>query len=88
MFGILNKIFSIEKVIDLLTKGRSLFSIKEPRIEIGEKACLTFFDPSKRDILTNDKIVSTSKNCAFVDMQIVGKVHGCINDNKIFYPQK
>lgn len=84
MFGSLNKIFSIEKVIDLLTKGRSIFSIKEPKIEIGEKACLTFFDPSKRDVFTTDKIVSTSKNCAFLDIEIIGKVYGCINDNKIF----
>ena len=84
MFGSLNKIFSIEKVIYLLTKGRSIFNIKEPKIEIGEKACLTFFDPYKRDVLTTDKIVSTSKNCAFLDMEIIGKVYGCINDNKIF----
>ena len=84
MFGSLNKIFSIEKVIDLLTKGRSIFNIKEPKIEIGEKACLTFFDPSKRDVFTTEKIVSTSKNCAFLDMEIIGKVYGCINDNKIF----
>ncbi len=85
MFGVLNKIFSIEKVIDLLTKGRSIFNINEPKIEIGEKACLTFFDPSKRDVFTEDKIVSTSKNCAFLNMETIGKVYGCINHDKIYY---
>ena len=85
MFGVLNKIFSIEKVIDLLTKGRSIFNINEPKIEIGEKACLTFFDPSKRDVFTEDKIISTSKNCAFLNMETIGKVYGCINHDKIYY---
>ena len=84
MFGLLNKIFSIEKVIDILTKGRSIFNIQNPKIEIGANACLTFFDPSKRDKFTFDKIISTSKNCAFVDMEIIGKVYGCINKNKIY----
>ena len=85
MFGLLNKIFSIEKVIDLLTKGRSIFNIEEPKVEIGAKACLTFFDPSKRDVFDEDKIMSTSKNCAFIDMEIIGKVYGCVNENKIYY---
>ena len=88
MFGLLNKIFPIEKVIDLLTRGRDIFNIKKPNIKVGEKACLTFFDPSKRDIFTVDKILSTSKNCAFVNMEIIGKVYGCINDNKFYYPNK
>ena len=85
MFGLLNKIFSIEKVVDLLTKGRSLFNIEEPKIDIGAKACLTFFNPSKRNKFTADKIISTSKNCAFIDMEIIGKVYGCLNEKKIYY---
>ena len=31
MFGVLNKIFSIEKVIDLLTKGRSIFNLENQK---------------------------------------------------------
>ena len=87
MFGLLNKIFSIEKVIELLTKGRNIFNIENPKIEIGANACLTFFDPSKRDKFTDDKVMSTSKNCAFIDMEIIGSVYGCINENKIYYVQ-
>ena len=85
MFGLLNKIFSIEKVIDLLTRGRFIFGLENPKIEIGAKACLTFFDPSKRNTFSSDKILSTSKNCAFVDMEIIGEVYGCINENKFHY---
>ena len=85
MFGLLNKIFSIEKVIELLTKGRNIFNLENPKIEIGANACLTFFDPSKRDKFTVDKIMSTSKNCAFIDMEIIGSVYGCINENKIYH---
>ena len=85
MFGLLNKIFSIEKVIDLLTRGRFIFGLENPKIEIGAKACLTFFNPSKRNTFSSDKILSTSKNCAFVDMEIIGEVYGCINENKFHY---
>ena len=86
MFGLLNKLFSIEKVIDILTKGRSIFNLEKPKIEVGANACLTFFDPSKRNKFTSDNILSTSKNCAFIDMEIIGKVYGCINENKFHYP--
>ena len=85
MFGLLNKIFSIEKVIDLLTRGRFIFGLENPKIEIGAKACLTFFNPSKRNTFSSDKILSTSKNCAFVGMEIIGEVYGCINENKFHY---
>ena len=86
MFGLLNKIFSIEKVVEILTRGRNIFNLENPKIDIGANACMTFFDPSKRDIFTVDNIISTSKNCAFIDMDIVGVVYGCINENKICYP--
>ncbi len=84
MFGLLNTIFSIEKVTDILTKGRSVFDLEKPKIEIGADACMTFFDPSKRNKFTLDKVLSTSKNCAFIDMEVIGKVYGCINKNKIY----
>ena len=86
MFGLLNRIFSIEKVVEILTRGRNIFNLEIPKIDIGANACMTFFDPSKRDIFTVDNIISTSKNCAFIDMDIVGVVYGCINENKICYP--
>ena len=85
MFGVLNKIFSIEKVVELLTKGRNIFNLEIPKIDKGESACITFFDPSKRDKFSTDNIISTSKNCAFIDFEIIGKVYGCINENKIHY---
>ena len=78
--------FSIEKVVEILTRGRNIFNLENPKIDIGANACMTFFDPSKRDIFTVDNIISTSKNCAFIDMDIVGVVYGCINENKICYP--
>ena len=46
---------------------------------------MTFFDPSKRNKFSSDKILSTSKNCAFIDMEIIGEVYGCINENKFHY---
>ena len=59
MFGVLNKIFSIEKVVELLTKGRNIFNLQIPKIDKGESACITFFDPSKRDKFSTDNIIST-----------------------------
>ena len=62
MFGVLNKIFSIEKVIDLLTKGRNIFNLEKPKIDKGEKLVLTFFDPSKkRNILVQIRLFQLQK---------------------------
>ena len=82
-FGILNSIFTLEKTISFLTNGKDLFKIKNPKLEIGEKANLTMFCPDTTYDLKEENIISKSKNCAFINSSLKGKVFGIINGENI-----
>ena len=78
-FGILNSIFTLEKTISFLTKGKDLFNIKQSMIEIGEKANITMFCPDTIYEFNDKHILSKSKNCAFIKSSLKGRVFGIIN---------
>ena len=80
MFGVLSTLFPVEKVISILTKGKEKFNIENNPIEIGQKANITLFNPTGNDIFKEEHIISTSKNCAFINSTIQGKVYGVINN--------
>lgn len=82
-FGILSKIFPLEKVIDLLTKGHKYFLKKKNLICENSDANLTLFYPDIESVFNESKIFSKSKNCVFLNKKITGKVYGVINDKKI-----
>ncbi len=82
MFGVLSTLFPIEKVIAILTKGQKVFEIPYPKIEVGQKANLTLFNPSGNSTFKKEDIHSTSKNCAFIGAQIQGTTYGVINGSK------
>ena len=84
-FGALNKLFSTKMSINILTKGRSLFNINETKIEIGESANLTLFNPIKEYTFTNKNIISKSKNSIFLNEKLKGIVYGIINNSKISF---
>ena len=78
-FGILNSIFTLEKTISFLTKGKDLFNIKQSMIEVGEKANITMFCPDTIYEFNDKHILSKSKNCAFIKSSLKGRVFGIIN---------
>ena len=82
MFGILNTLFPLEKVIQFLTQGRSIYGLTTPKIEKGSKANLTLFNPQGNSIFKEEDILSQSKNCAFIGQKTEGKVYGTILGNK------
>ncbi len=82
-FGILSKIFPLEKVIDLLTKGNDFFLNKKNTINKDNNANLTLFFPDVESVFNESKIFSKSKNCVFLNKKINGEVYGIINDKKI-----
>ena len=69
--------------IKLLTAGRYIFNIPEKKIEIGEVANLTLFNPNKEFVFTNKNIYSKSKNSIFLGTKLRGKVYGIINKNHL-----
>ena len=84
-FGILNQLFDLETTITLLTKGRERFGIETPQLAKGEKAAITLFNPETKHKLTKENSISTSKNSAFFNCELKGKVIGIISNNEILF---
>lgn len=82
-FGTLNVLFGLERAVEILTKGRQRFGMKEPSWEIGDAANLSLFNPEGERIFTKEVIKSTSKNSAFIGQQLQGEVYGVINNGKV-----
>ena len=82
-FGALNSIFSTKMAVKILTNGKSIFNIQENKIEIGETANLTLFNPDKEYIFDKGSILSKSKNSIFEKSKLRGVVYGTINKNKL-----
>ncbi len=82
-FGLLNLKFGLHPTIDYLTRGRKNFGLKPPKIEAHQNVNMTIFNPDTIDTFTNDHIHSTSKNCAYINQKIKGKVYGTMLDNHL-----
>ncbi len=82
-FGILNTLFEIEKTVSLLTKGRLIFEIENNTIDIQGKADLSLFNPVGDSTFTEEHILSSSKNSAFLEKPIKGKTYGIVSNGKI-----
>ena len=79
MFGVLNTLFPLEKVVQFLSQGRSIFGLKPPKINVGERACFSLFTPDGSATFELTDILSSSKNCAFLGHATQGKVYGSLS---------
>jgi dihydroorotase len=82
-FGALMTVLPLETVIEKLTSGKSTFGIDIQTINEGSKANITLFNPEPKSIFTKSSILSKSKNSAFLETEIKGKVHGILNQGKL-----
>ncbi|GGX04482.1 dihydroorotase [Aquimarina muelleri] len=82
-FGTLNELLGIDKTVEILTKGKSVFKIKEQTIDKGNIADLSLFNPEGSTTFTEKDILSTSKNSALIGKPIKGTSYGIIANNKI-----
>ncbi len=82
-FGALQNIFTTKKTVELLTKGKSRFSLEQTPINIGNKANVTLFNPSTTYTFGKNDMVSKSKNAIFEGANLKGKVYGIVANNKI-----
>ena len=84
-FGVLSTIFPLEQTIGFLTRAKSIFGIPNHKIEVGQKADLTFFNPSKSFTLQKNHLQSSSKNCAYIGQQMSGKVLGSYHNETLHW---
>ena len=73
----------MKSAIQILTRGRSIFSLNSPTISIGESADITLFNPNSDYIFSENEIFSKSKNSIFKNTKLKGKVYGIISNNKV-----
>jgi dihydroorotase len=66
----------------LSVNPRKLFGLEELKVDTGNKAILTLFNPSEKWIVTEKEIHSKSRNSPFIGKELTGKVTGIINGQK------
>lgn len=82
-FGALLNVLPLDKTIEKLTLGKSIFGIKNNPIIEGGTANLTLFNPEEKWLFTKEAIGSKSKNSAFLNETMTGKVYGIYNQGKL-----
>ncbi|MDF4222787.1 dihydroorotase [Maribacter sp. M208] len=83
IFGMLNELFDVEETVALLTKGRSVFGIEDPKLEVGKEANLSLFTINDTYEFSQDQIFSSSKNAIAIGKKMKGKVIGTIANNQL-----
>ncbi len=82
-FGSLMTVLPMEKVIEKLTDGKTVFGIENEIIKEGATANITLFNPEGKSVFNKTSILSKSKNSAFLGMEIKGKAYGIFNQGKL-----
>ncbi len=82
-FGALNITLGLEKTIAMLTQGKKVFNLEHQTIAIGNKADLSLFTPNNETIFTEEDILSTSNNSAFLGKKGKGATYGIVSNGKI-----
>jgi dihydroorotase len=82
LFAALNQleVFSLEQITDFIAKKpRKIFGVDTDGISVNCKANLTLFNPDFKWTLTDEVLMSKSKNTPFYKQQLKGKSLGIIN---------
>jgi len=82
-FGALLTVLPLDKIVEKLTFGRTIFGLNNSEIAEGNQANLTLFSTEGEWIFTKENILSKSKNSAFLGTKMRGKVIGVFNNNKL-----
>ena len=78
-FGALLTVLPLDKIVEKLTAGRTIFKLKSTEIAQGNLANLTLFTTENDWTFTKENILSKSKNSAFLDSKMKGKAIGIYN---------
>ena len=83
-FGAVNSVLDLADFISCFTsKPKAIFGIKNHSIQEGNLADITLFNPEIETIFTSKDILSTSKNSAFINKKLKGKVYGVFANNQL-----
>jgi dihydroorotase len=83
-FGAVNSVLDLADFIGCFTtKPKAIFGIENHSIQEGNLADITLFNPEIETIFTSKDILSTSKNSAFINKKLKGKVYGVFANNQL-----
>ncbi len=82
-FSALQNVLPTDLIIDKLAAGKSIFGIESNPIKIGSIADISLFNPNTDWIFSKSDILSKSKNSAFLNEKMKGKVYGIYNKGKL-----
>jgi dihydroorotase len=82
-FGALCTVLPLEKIIEKLTSGKTVFNIENKTIATGNKANISLFEIDTNWIFTENHILSKSKNSTFLGHEMKGKALGIYNNGKL-----
>ena len=82
-FSALLTVLPIEKIVEKLTSAKAIFNVTNQEIKVGNKANLSLFSINEDWVFTKENILSKSKNSAFLNHKMKGKVLGIINKTKL-----
>ena len=82
-FGALNKIMGYEEAIKALTGLKDIFNIPSSKIEEGQNAEITLFNPNEKWKFSESDILSTSKNAALLGINLKGKPYGIFANDQL-----
>ncbi len=82
-FGALNLLCGMESSIKTLTGLKRTFGIPETKIEEGQVADLSLFNPKETWEFSKDEIVSSSQNAALLGTKLKGKAYGIFVKNNL-----
>ena len=80
-FGALNTIFTPEESVEILTRGKERFKIKNIGITEGNPVNLSLFEVKEESVFGLDHIFSTSRNSIFLDYKVKGRALGVVTEN-------
>ena len=77
-FGVLNKLFGTEASVEMLTRGRERFGLPAVKLQEGERAVLSLFNPALEYTPEEKELLSTSKNSMYLGKTLLGKAYGVV----------
>lgn len=82
-FGVLNNLLGVEETVKALTGLKNIFKITSEKIKEGNNVDFTLFNPEGISNLSENDILSTSKNAALLGTELKGKVYGIFANNQL-----
>ena len=88
IFGAINSVLTLEDFIDSITsKPRQIFGLAPLTITEGKIADISLFNPEEKYTFAKEHILSTSKNSAFLNKKMKGRVYGVFSNNQLILNQ-